>query len=139
MSTRAILACSNGDGRWQGVWNHWDGHTEYLGKVIIERVGILDGNLERFCRQYIDDCPGGWSDFAANKRGECLGVWSGSYTGGAVVFEKGEFPSLKLMKASAWPSQNAASTPTAMRRRRSFTPRMCPIRTGLAKPDLSSR
>ncbi len=66
---RAIIAYRGEPGRWKGVWNHWEGHTQYLGQELIDRVATFDGELPRFVRQYIDHCQG-WSNFRLGERSE---------------------------------------------------------------------
>jgi hypothetical protein len=92
MSTRAVIACSTGDGRWRGVWNHWSSHTQYLGTALIERVRTLDGDIAALCKRWIDRCPEGWSNFAEGERTDEGGIWSGTFRDGRVTFEKGEWP-----------------------------------------------
>jgi hypothetical protein len=62
-STRAELGWSTSDGRWRGVWNHNDDHTEKLGQALIERVAEHRGDLAAAVRVIIDDVPEGWSSF----------------------------------------------------------------------------
>lgn len=88
VSTRAIIAYRKHDGTWTGVWNHWSGHPQHLGKALIERIAVMDGDLPRFARQFIDRCPEGWSDFAEGQRTEDGGLWTGRCTGSTVTFDK---------------------------------------------------
>jgi hypothetical protein len=87
MSTRAIIAYKT-DSKWTGVWNHWEGHPQYLGAAIIKRIAVLDGNLRQFARQFIDRCPEGWSDFAKGERTDEGGGWSGTCKDGLLTFDK---------------------------------------------------
>ncbi len=70
VSTRAILAYRSEPRRWKGVWNHWEGHPQYLGQELIDRVATFDGDVRRLVRQYIDHCPEGWSNFRQGERKE---------------------------------------------------------------------
>ena len=81
MSTRAIIAYASEAGRWKGVYNHSEGHTQYLGSELIERVATFDGDLLRMLRQYVDRCPEGWSSFQEGRRAdEGVGFLHGSVT-----------------------------------------------------------
>lgn len=86
MSTRAVIACTTGDGTWRGVWNHWGGAPEDLGNALLARVAAGRGDLAAVCRRAIDDQPGGWSDFAAGAPTDDGGCWEGTFTAEAVVF-----------------------------------------------------
>jgi len=68
MSTRAIIAYRIEPSRWKGVWNHHEGHTQYLGQELIKRVATFDGDLVRLTRQYIERCPEGWSSLQRGER-----------------------------------------------------------------------
>ncbi len=70
------------DGSWQAVWNHLDGHTQYLGRWIIRQVKAAKGDLEAFRSKYIDDCPEGWSSLRKGERSEDpVGYLRGEFDG----------------------------------------------------------
>ena len=108
MPTRAVLAYTRGTGDWRGVWNHWSGHTQHLGKEIIDRIALLDGDLEQFCRRWIDRCPEGWSDFTTGERGQDGGVWSGTFEDGVVVFSRGSWPAPNARETKSLPDAHYA-------------------------------
>jgi len=91
MSTRAVIGFTLGDGRWRGVWNHGDSHTDYLGHELIERVAGLRGDLAELVRVVITEVPGGWSNFYADEKGEDGGAWTGTCSGETATFD-GELP-----------------------------------------------
>lgn len=91
MSTRAVIGRSIGDGRWRGVWNHNDGHTDQLGQAVIERVAELHGDLAAAVRVIIDEMPDGWSSFYLDNKGEDGGTWTGTCSGEMAAFD-GELP-----------------------------------------------
>ncbi len=80
-----------GDGRWRGVWNHTDGHTDQLGQALIERVAELHGDLASAVRVIIDEVPDGWSSFYLDNKGEDGGTWAGTCSGETATFD-GELP-----------------------------------------------
>ena len=82
MSTRAIIAFATEDGRWRGVFNHWSGHTQHLGKALIRRVSQLKGDLAAFIAEVIEGCPEGWSDFTKKEKSEdAIGFLEGTFDG----------------------------------------------------------
>jgi hypothetical protein len=91
MSTRAVIGRSMGDGRWRGVWNHNDGHTDQLGQALIDRVAELHGDLAAAVRVIIDEMPDGWSSFYLDNKGEEGGTWTGTCRGETAAFD-GELP-----------------------------------------------
>ena len=71
-----------GDGTWRAVWNHWDGHTQHLGRWIIGQIKKGKGDLSAFCAQRIDVCPEGWSSLAKDERSdEHVGFLAGAFDG----------------------------------------------------------
>lgn len=87
MSTRAVIGYTKGDGRWRGVWNHEDSHTDYLGRDLIDRVAALGGDLAELVRVAITDVPEGWSNFYTCKKGEDGGTWTGTCSGETATFD----------------------------------------------------
>lgn len=82
MSTRAIIACAGDDGTWRGAWNHSDGHTQHLGKVLIRAVSKAKGAIDAVVAEAIDGCPEGWSSFEKRERSEDpVGVLRGGFDG----------------------------------------------------------
>ena len=70
------------DGTWQAVWNHWDGHTQHLGRWILRKVKAEDGDLEAFRTKYIEGCPEGWSSMRKGERCEDpVGFLGGTFDG----------------------------------------------------------
>lgn len=82
MSTRACIAKASGQDSWQGVYSHYDGYPSGIGREIWriihwsyfkksengpQRMTIDDYRdaLEKFCKTYIAEHPGGWSSFEA--------------------------------------------------------------------------
>jgi hypothetical protein len=91
MSTRAVIGYTLGDGRWRGVWNHSDSHTDYLGRELIQRAAALEGDLAGLVQMVITDVPGGWSNLYTYKKGEGGGTWTGTCSGETATFD-GELP-----------------------------------------------
>jgi hypothetical protein len=87
MSTRAVIGRSMGDGRWRGVWNHSDSHTEQLGLALMARVADLRGDLATAVRMIIDEVPDGWSSFYLGNEGEDGGTWAGTCSGETATFD----------------------------------------------------
>jgi hypothetical protein len=82
MSTRAIIACAAADGTWRGAWNHRDGDTTALGKVLIRAVSKAKGAIESVVAEAIDGCPEGWSSFEKRERSEdAVGLLHGTFDG----------------------------------------------------------
>jgi hypothetical protein len=70
VSTRAIIGFTNPDGTWRGVWNHWSGHTQHLGRALIKAVRAAKGDLDQVIQRCVLDVPDGWSSFVENKKSE---------------------------------------------------------------------
>src|SRR5262245_21379388 len=81
MSTRAIIAYATDDGQWRGVWNHWNGHTQHLGRALIRRVAKLQGDLSRVITDVIEGCPEGWSTFDKERCEDPVGFLGGTFDG----------------------------------------------------------
>lgn len=93
MSTRAIIASTNSDGIWKGVWNHWSGHTQHLGRALIKAVGAAKGDLDRAIQRCILDAPDGWSSFVDNKKADPAEGgegFSGRFDGIVATADRGE-------------------------------------------------
>jgi len=62
MSTRAVIGREAGEGKFKGVYHHWDGYPSGLGATLLElRNGHFKSNTEAMLRFLIDDHPAGWS------------------------------------------------------------------------------
>ena len=82
MTTRAMVGYVHPDGSWQAVWNHRDGHTQYLGRWILRQMKAQGGDLEAFKAKHIDACPEGWSSMRKGERSEDpVGFLKGSFDG----------------------------------------------------------
>lgn len=81
MSTRAIIGYATEDGRWKGVWNHWSGHPQHLGRALIRRVAKLKGDVANVVAAAIDGCPEGWSDFDKERCEDPVGFLGGTFDG----------------------------------------------------------
>jgi len=65
MSTRSIVARKTGDGTFSGVFVHWDGHPESVGKSLYDGYnGYFEHDLKRMERYLLDDHPAGWECLA---------------------------------------------------------------------------
>lgn len=81
MSTRAIIAHATEDGRWRGVWNHWSGQTQHLGRALIRRIRTLKGDMDGVIATVIEGCPEGWSEFDKKRCEEPVGFLEGTFDG----------------------------------------------------------
>ena len=81
MSTRAIIAYATEDGGWKGVWNHWGGHTQHLGRALIRGVAKRRGDLAAFIAETIDGCPEGWSELGKTRCEDPVGFLEGTFDG----------------------------------------------------------
>lgn len=63
MSTRAVIArVGDHEGKFSGVYHHWDGMPTSLGKYLTELlVGHFQNDLSKMLRVLVDEHPAGWS------------------------------------------------------------------------------
>ena len=99
MATRSNIAIVNQDGSITGIYCHWDGYPEYVGKMLLNHYTTADivtellklGNLSQLCENVN---PTETHTFAEPEEGVCVayGRERGEKDQEAIVFEDlGEF------------------------------------------------
>jgi hypothetical protein len=62
LSTRSAIVRVTGEGKFTGVYHHWDGYTEGLGQELWHLYrNRYNKNLDAMLKELIDDHPAGWS------------------------------------------------------------------------------
>ena len=62
MSTNACIAKGTPD-NWEGVYVHWDGYPEGLGRDLIANYIAIGSDLDLLIKESIDNHPTGWSSY----------------------------------------------------------------------------
>jgi len=66
MATRGAIARETGEGKFTGVYQHWDSYPAGLGHELWDLYhGHFAEDLEQMLAVLIDDHPGGWSSISA--------------------------------------------------------------------------
>lgn len=68
MGSRAIVARTDGENTWKGVWNNWGSQPNDLGNYLIRECERRGGDISGLVRDVIDTVPGGWSKLQKNTR-----------------------------------------------------------------------